>query len=193
LLRYLTVPRLGVACHKSGPGERTPFHRSGVGPTPLGCTNGMSQASRSFLDISERFRSHPGERTPLHRSGVGPAPPGWTKDVNLQTISCHFLRHRDVSSTFRTAGVFLQFSGQQGYPCNFPWAGHMCNLIHMQKRFVLGGPLRNFTQVMPTWGLHIFLEGQTSSPKVGGFISQPKVLFQPKNQVLFFKALAPYL
>ncbi|MQL75327.1 hypothetical protein Taro_007705, partial [Colocasia esculenta] len=54
--RYLTIPRHGVACHKPSPGERTPFHRSGLGPAPLGRANGMSQTSQSFLDFSEQFQ-----------------------------------------------------------------------------------------------------------------------------------------
>ncbi|MQM12645.1 hypothetical protein Taro_045566 [Colocasia esculenta] len=33
-----------------------PFHRNGVGPAPPGRTNGMSQASWSFVHFSERLR-----------------------------------------------------------------------------------------------------------------------------------------
>ncbi|MQL93823.1 hypothetical protein Taro_026464 [Colocasia esculenta] len=56
--RYLTIPRLGAACRKPGPGERTSFHRSSMGPTPPSRASGMSQASRSFLDFSEWFRGY---------------------------------------------------------------------------------------------------------------------------------------
>ncbi|MQL90836.1 hypothetical protein Taro_023438 [Colocasia esculenta] len=45
--RYLTIPRLGTACCKLGPGERTSIHRKGMGPAPQRHANGMSQASRS--------------------------------------------------------------------------------------------------------------------------------------------------
>ncbi|MQL74453.1 hypothetical protein Taro_006816 [Colocasia esculenta] len=45
--RYLTIPRLGVACRKPGPGERTSFHRSDMGPAPPGRANGMRQDSRN--------------------------------------------------------------------------------------------------------------------------------------------------
>ncbi|MQM17705.1 hypothetical protein Taro_050681 [Colocasia esculenta] len=54
--RYLTIPRLGAACRKPGPGERTPFHRNNVGSAPPSRANGMRQASWSFLDFSERLR-----------------------------------------------------------------------------------------------------------------------------------------
>ncbi|MQL85629.1 hypothetical protein Taro_018160 [Colocasia esculenta] len=57
--RYLTVRGLGAACRKPGSGERTSFHRKGIGPAPPGRANGMSQASRLFLDFSEWFRVFP--------------------------------------------------------------------------------------------------------------------------------------
>ncbi|MQL86110.1 hypothetical protein Taro_018648, partial [Colocasia esculenta] len=98
--RYLTIPRLGAACRKPGPGERTSFHRNSVGPAPSGRANGMSQASRSFLDFSERL---------------------WVFSslIDFSRHFCHFLAFWDIPAIFWLSHTLLPFPGFLGHPCHF--------------------------------------------------------------------------
>ncbi|MQL77897.1 hypothetical protein Taro_010314 [Colocasia esculenta] len=179
--RYLTIPRLGAACRKPGPGERTSFHRNGVGPAPPGRANGMSQASRP----------DPGERTPLQRSDVGTAPPSRAKGHSrlklcrlwsLPGTLCHFLVRPRASMQFpNSVRVYIWFSPKPEYFCyffngrgisaNFPTIETFMQFLHLSRVFLqFSGQQRDFLAILHPPGIFLQWTFSVIFPSTGVFL-----------------------